>query len=323
MKVVLLGASHWHAPCYWRPAKELGHEVILIDEEGRERVHKTAQTNGFACYDNYDVLDRLRPDFAFCLGRHRDMPRYTGMCIDRGIPFLAEKPGAADAATMRSLAQRCDQRGLFNAGPFCQRWDPAALRVKQILESGRAGKVARIQASYFSGAASRYIGWGSPWVLEKASAVGGPLYNCGTHMIDVLRFWGLQPSYRAGRASYAINSGQVDDVATVLLDCCSAYAIVESGYLVQNPYGGASYSLFCEKVNIDYRDAKLTIAWADGATEVFPNPTPEPRDLMVADLLSLASSGKPSPHTLHDMAAVLDICDAFSRDAAASVTGVQ
>lgn len=313
MKIVLLGACHWHAPCYHVPAAKLGHEVILIDADAA-LVRQKAAAGGYAWSADYGDLDRLRPDFAVCLGRHDQMAGLCGLCLERGIPFLAEKPGAPDAATMASLAARADAAGLFHAAPFCQRWDPAARQVQRLLQSGRLGRVARVQATYFSGAASRYVGWRCGWVLEKEHACGGSLYNVGMHLLDLLHFWGFAPSYRAGRSSYSLNRGEVDDVASLLLDCGEAYALVESGYLVQSPCGGIGYSLFCERANIDYAHNTLRLAWADGQVETMINPTPEPRDLMMADLLARLQAGQPAPATLHDMAAALALCDAFRRD---------
>lgn len=313
MKIVILGASHWHASDYYSHSRKLGHEIVLIDENV-ERVCEKAEKNGFAWHSDYGVLDKLKPDFAFCLGRHDQMADITTMCIDRRIPFMAEKPGAPDAATMTKLARRCDDLKLFNAAPFCLRWDASVRRVKQLIDTGALGRVAHLHVAYFVGAAQRYRGWGCGWVLEKEKSFGGSIYNEGVHCFDLLRYWGFEPTYRAGRASHNLNRGEVDDVISLLLDCGDAYAVAESGYLVNSPFGGHNYSLFCEKANIDYRHGELTIRWANGEREVTKNPPGDFRALMLAEVFSLLADGKPAPSTLHDMVGTLKVCDAYRDD---------
>lgn len=313
MRIALLGAAHWHAPCYHRPAAEMGHEVILFDDDG-ERMREVCDRFGYAFHTDVADLDEVRPDFAVCLGRHDVMPEYTSLCIDRGIPLLAEKPGGLTADAVRGLARRCDEKQLFNAGPFSMRWDGACREIRDRLERGEFGRVARISLSYFAGAARRYIGWKCSWVLKRKTSGGGSLYNVGVHMLDLLRFWGFEPEYVAGCASWNINRGDVDDVASLMLRCGEAYAIVESGYLVQNPFGGARMVLFCEKANVEYSRKRLTITRPDGSKETLENTSPEPRGDMLRDLLDLCRQGKTAPDTLHDMAAVMEICDAFAKD---------
>ena len=308
MRVVLLGANHWHSPTYYQPAAAQGHEVILFDDEPGP-AQRTAAKHGFALHADYADLDRVRPDFAVCLGRHDRMPRYVAMCIERRIPFLAEKPGGLSAEVVRGLARRCDEVGLFHAAAFVFRWDASSRAVKDLLDAGRAGRAARVALSYFTGPASRYVGWGSPWALQREFAGGGSLYNVGIHLLDVLRFWGFAPAVESALASHAINRHEVDDVVTVLLRMGQTYAVVESGYLVQNPYGGLHAVIFGEKANLELRGETLAVTDADGKREESTPRPREPRDVMLGELLDLSRRGQPSPVTLHDLAAALALCE--------------
>ncbi len=322
--VAILGASHWHLPCYLQPAVADGHRVILHDadparaEAAAAKYRASQGTERITVGGEAQAVLAARPDFAVLLGQPAETAEFIGLCLDYGVPFLAEKPGALRADTLWEYARRCQAQGLFNAGPFSLRWDEVGLRVKALLDEGRLGRIGSVSISYFSGAASRYVKWGCPWVLELARNGGGGLYNCGLHLLDLLRFWGLNPRYRHGRATYNLNRGEVDDLATLLLDLDDgAYAVLESGYTVQNPFGGLCFSIYAEKANVDYRQRTLKISWADGTVETFENPAPEPRERMQAELIACARAGRPAPVTLADMAAALEICNQFTADPAA------
>ena len=194
------------------------------------------------------------------------------------------------------------------------RWDSAMNRIKGLIDSGRLGRIARVGVSYFAGPKSRYDTYGCHWVLEKDIAGGGALMNVGTHVIDLLRYWGFDLQYVSGSASWELTRGSVEDTATLILKSDQTTCLIESGYLVKNPYNGAHITIFAEHANLEYRHHVLTVQWGDGTEDQFENTHPEPRDDMLKDLIAKADQGSPAPATLHDMAAMLEICNSFYRD---------
>lgn len=251
-----------------------------------------------------------KPDYAILLGRPSETEGFIELCLEGGTPFMAEKPASLSAKRLFALAGRCEAEGLFNASPFCLRWDFAVLKALELLGSGALGRVASVYASYFSGAAGRYRRWGCPWVLEKSESGGGAMFNVGLHALDMLRLWGFAPSFAAGRSSCNINSNDVDDVSSMLLELGGgAHAVVESGYLVQNPCGGLCFSINAEKGNLDYRFKTLKASWADGRTESWGNPDPEPRPAMQRGLIKALLAGEKPASGLGDVAFALSLCE--------------
>ncbi len=313
MKIALIGSSHWHSPIYLNAALELGHEIVLYDPD-TVRTAEQAEQYHVACTDSLDDLFASGVSFAIVLGKHTEMPTFISQTVDAGIPFLAEKPAGLEASVVRQLADRCVEKGLFNAAAFSMRWDRAMNRIKNLIDSERLGRIARVGVSYFAGPMSRYNTYGCPWVLEKDIAGGGALMNVGTHVVDLLRYWRFDPQYVSGSASWEITGGRIEDTATLILKSDQTTCLVESGYLVKNPYDGAHITIFAEHANLEYRHHILTVQWDDGAEERFENANPEPRDEMLNDLIAKAGSGQPAPATLYDMAAMLEICNTFYRD---------
>lgn len=313
MKIALLGASHWHAPCYHNPAREMGHDILLLDED-IEKIRPVAERFAYECSDDYGRLDRDRPDFAVCLGEHWRMPEYTRMCIDKGIPFLAEKPAGLTADIVESLADEADRNGVFQSAALALRMDHPVARIADILKSGRLGRVGRLGLTYFAGPAHRYIKWKNSWVLRKDRAGGGWPYNLGVHLLDMLHFWGFDLDFVAGTRSQTLNQGEIEDLCTMLIRTGGdSYAVVEGGYCATSAFGGYALSVFAEKGNIDYRWGTLRVSPADEEEEVTELGTGDSRARLLEIVLQQSQTGKRAPVDLRDVARTVRVIEAYYR----------
>jgi predicted dehydrogenase len=300
MKIAFIGASHWHLPCYLKPAIELGHNCVLIDDN-TESMKAKAEVIG--CEYRNAINDFLNEDFdfAFIFGRHDQMPEYIRMSIDRNVPFMAEKPGALNPEDLKKLAELAEEKKLFNAAPFQMRLEEAPNMVKELIDSGKLGRIARIGMTWFAGPAQRYVNWKCPWVLDKQSAGGGWLYNLGVHLIDLLYYWGLSAEYNSGMMSANINNGSVDDVSTLMLDAGNdCYSVIEGGYCAAAMHDGYSITIFAEKGNIEYSYGRMTVT-IDGEKEEYEMPMRDARDKLVEILLERVVNGEKPDTDLYDM----------------------
>ncbi|MCF6176762.1 MAG: Gfo/Idh/MocA family oxidoreductase [Victivallaceae bacterium] len=300
MKIAFIGASHWHLPCYLKPAIALGHNCVLLDNN-TESMKVKAEVIG--CEYRNDIDDFLSEyfDFAFVFGRHDQMPEYIKMCINLAVPFMAEKPGALDPEVLEALAKLAEQKNVFNAAPFQMRLEAPPNKVKELIGSGRLGRVARIGMTWFAGPAQRYVNWKCPWVLNKELAGGGWLYNLGVHLTDLLYYWGFTAEYNSGMMSTNLNRGEVDDISTLVLDAGNdCYAVIEGGYCATAMYDGYSITIFAEKGNIEYSYGKMRIT-VDGEQEEYDMPMHDARAELVGMLLQRVSNGEKPDANLYDM----------------------
>ena len=98
---------------------------------------------------------------------------------------------------------------------YYRRAYPKVLRAKKLLESGAIGKpvLAELTShSWLDGHGSR------EWLVDPAQSGGGPLYDIGSHRIDLLNFFFGEPVRAIGSLSNAVHTYPVEDNATVLVD---------------------------------------------------------------------------------------------------------
>jgi myo-inositol 2-dehydrogenase / D-chiro-inositol 1-dehydrogenase len=101
--------------------------------------------------------------------------------IDRGLPFLVEKPVALDMKTAREIERRVREKGLITAVGYQLRYSGTADQAKEILAGRRLGLVnGRYWCNTGAGDPSR-------WLRQMAKS-GGQLVEQATHTIDMMRF---------------------------------------------------------------------------------------------------------------------------------------
>src|SRR5689334_10844531 len=110
MRVALLEASHWHTHLYLDALQRSSVEIVGVsDREMVEGAVQIARRFGCPLYSSYlELLERTPLDFAFAFGRHVEMPAIGHALIDRGIPFVMEKPCGTSAAAVAGLRTRAE-----------------------------------------------------------------------------------------------------------------------------------------------------------------------------------------------------------------------
>ena len=75
MRIVLIGVSHWHTPFYLDPVLAMSDVAVVgVSDPDRSRAEEVAAKARCPAFDDYrEMCARLKPDFAFALGRHCDM----------------------------------------------------------------------------------------------------------------------------------------------------------------------------------------------------------------------------------------------------------
>jgi len=128
---------------------------------------------------------------------------------------LCEKPMAMNEAEARAMVGAAEQSGKTFGVAYYRRFYPKLQRAKQLLEAGAIGKPVFAELtshSWFDGTASR------SWLFDPAQAGGGPLFDVGSHRIDVLNFLFGQPVRATGHLSNVIHEYAVEDNATVMIE---------------------------------------------------------------------------------------------------------
>jgi 1,5-anhydro-D-fructose reductase (1,5-anhydro-D-mannitol-forming) len=139
----------------------------------------------------------------------------TIQSLRAGKHVLCEKPMAMNVAEAQTMLRAAEESGKSLGVAYYRRAYPKVQRAKQLLEAGTIGKpvLAELTShSWFDGRSSR------EWLLDPAKSGGGPLYDIGSHRIDLLNFFFGQPVRAIGSLSNAVHTYPVEDNATVVID---------------------------------------------------------------------------------------------------------
>jgi predicted dehydrogenase len=232
MKVIFVGASHWHTPLLGTPLRALTDAKIVgvadPDLAWARRIAEREKCRAYATPE--EAIAAERPDLAFVFGRHADMAGYARLMISEGIPFVIEKPAGISLAEVSELAELAEKAGVFAAIPFVIRGSGFMAAVRELVaQEGALYASFRFNA----GLPQRYRENGAEWMLERALSGGGVLTNLGVHFLDLMSeiFPGEAVTPSAATFGHLSGEGDVEDYAAVALSAGKGRGLVETGYL--------------------------------------------------------------------------------------------
>jgi len=136
----------------------------------------------------------------------------TLQALAAGKYVLCEKPVAMSYEQASAMAAAADGRcGVA----FYRRTYPAVLEAKRLMAAGAIGTPVAIEmcCQHWFAAENGH----RAWLLDPALAGGGPLFDIGSHRIDLANFLFGRPLRAVGMRSNAFHTYAVEDNATVLI----------------------------------------------------------------------------------------------------------
>ena len=140
----------------------------------------------------------------------------TIAALRAGKHVLCEKPVAMDYAEARSMQQAAVEAGKTFGVAYYRRMYPKVERARELMAAGAIGRPVFAEATCHS--------WfhpeGSPraWLADPKLAGGGPLYDIGSHRIDLMNYLFGKPVRVDGQVSTLVQSVPVEDNATVMIE---------------------------------------------------------------------------------------------------------
>ena len=123
-------------------------------------------------------------------------------CIERGWPFLVEKPMTLDMAQAKTISEAVSKKGLVTCVGFQDRYLDIVDRVKEELKSMKVGMV---YGSWLGGVPQVW------WWMRKLTC-GGQLMEQNIHLVDMLRyFFGEAKSVYAQYGRGLISPGEFNE----------------------------------------------------------------------------------------------------------------
>lgn len=123
-----------------------------------------------------------------------------------GKHILCEKPIAMDSVQAEEMVRTCEQNNVKFAVNYSLRFHPIITKAKELLDSQILGKLVSIGVNY-----NVDFPPNTNFRFQKEQSGGGALRDIGTHMIDLLRFFGGEITYINGVYDNIIYKSEVDD----------------------------------------------------------------------------------------------------------------
>jgi predicted dehydrogenase len=168
----------------------------------------------------YDSHRRLLEDRAVDLVSVATPPgTHAEIAIDllsAGIDVLGEKPMAASLEECDAMVAAAEQSGRMLSIVAQNRFRTPMMRLKRVLETGRAGRVLHVQVDshWWRGHSYYDLWWRGTWANEG----GGPTLNHAVHHIDALQWMAGSPvEVMAMMGNVAHDNAEVEDLSVAVL----------------------------------------------------------------------------------------------------------
>ncbi|NSY52090.1 Gfo/Idh/MocA family protein [Agrobacterium tumefaciens] len=185
MKVAIFDVSHWHFPLYLSALTDPGIEIVGISDSASFVGQKFADQLKTRMFESNEDLLGEDFDFALVFSRHSDMAEMAERLINRGTPFLIEKPCGLNLQEVSRIRRLSEERGVYVSVPFILRVSDLANRLSASEGFDPEG-FQHLSFRFIVGPVARYERGGCSWMLDKQYAGGGSTLNVGVHFIDLI-----------------------------------------------------------------------------------------------------------------------------------------
>jgi len=159
-----------------------------------------------------DLVSADRPD-GVIIATPNQLHLENGLeAIAAGIPAIVEKPLAVDVASGARLVAAAEKTGVPLLVGHHRRYNPMIAKAKEIVDSGRLGRLATVQGACWLIKPDDYFA--PAWRREEG---GGPILLNLIHDVDLLRYLCGEISAVQAIESNAMRGNPVEDTAVILL----------------------------------------------------------------------------------------------------------
>ncbi|MGI6206816.1 MAG: Gfo/Idh/MocA family protein [Anaerolineae bacterium] len=186
--VVGLGMGAGHA----RDIYDLpGARLVAVCDIDEERLNAVGDRFGAKKYTDFDTMLRDPEIEVVSIALPSGMHAEFGIrAVEAGKHVVVEKPIDINLQAIDRLIEAADKAGVKLAGVFQSRYHPLYQRLKELLDSGRMGKLYGIHADLFWWREQSYYEdekhgkWKGTWAMDG----GGSLANQGIHTLDLVQW---------------------------------------------------------------------------------------------------------------------------------------
>jgi len=172
-----------------------------------------AEKSGASGYfDNYDEFLKSDIDCVFIGSVNSDHHEQVIKAADAGKNILCEKPLAMNSKQAAEMIEACKRNNVLLAVNYLHRLHPHVIKAKELIKNQTIGKLVSVNVSF-----NIDFPPGNNFRFKKELSGGGALRDLGTHMIDLLRFFGGEITDISGYMDNVIYNYDVEDFTSALV----------------------------------------------------------------------------------------------------------
>jgi len=222
IKVAVIGcgsiAKYRHIPEY---AANPNVELVAFCDPVLERAEKFAAEHGGKAYADYQTLLKEEKVDAVSVCTPNALHAEVSIAAaNAGAHVLVEKPMASTEEEGLAMIEAAKKNNVYLMVGHNQRLMPPHVKAKEILDTGRLGKVLTFRTSFgHPGPEGWSVDGRGSWFFRKEEAIMGAMGDLGVHKSDLIRYLlGEEVSEVAAFIGTLHKEGtQVDDNATCVL----------------------------------------------------------------------------------------------------------
>ncbi|MWV42188.1 gfo/Idh/MocA family oxidoreductase [Paenibacillus sp. HJL G12] len=191
IKIAVFGcgaiAQRRHIPEY---AANEHVELVAFADPKLERAEQMAETYGGKAYASYEELLKHEEVDAVsvCTPNYLHAPM-TIAAANAGKHVLVEKPMACTTEEGEQMIAAARKNGVYLMVGHNQRLMPPHVKAKEILDSGKLGKVLNFRTSFgHPGPEGWSVDGAGSWFFRKEEAIMGAMGDLGVHKSDFIRY---------------------------------------------------------------------------------------------------------------------------------------
>jgi len=177
------------------------------------RAKELAEFSGASGYfDNYDEFLNSDIDCVFVGSINAHHYEQVIKAAEAGKNILCEKPLAITSKQAEEMVEACKKNSVLLSVNYLHRLHPHVIKVKELIKNQTIGKLVSVNLSF-----NLDFPPSNNFRFKKELSGGGALRDLGTHMIDLLRYFGGEISEINGYMDNIIYNYEVEDFVSALV----------------------------------------------------------------------------------------------------------
>lgn len=163
-------------------------------------------------FNNYDEFLKSDINAVYISSANSNHYQQVIAASKAGKHILCEKPLAMTSLEAEEMVKTCEQNNVQLAVNYVYRFHPLIIKSKEMIANQMLGKIVSMNLNFNIDAPP-----GSNFRFTKSQSGGGALRDLGTHMIDLMRYFGGEIVSITGVLDNIIYKSEVEDFSCAIV----------------------------------------------------------------------------------------------------------